>query len=555
MIKYIILFIFFICIFIVFRKIINDKKYEKYRYDFNSGYLESHNDESINMKSNLTDKNEYDQMKPCEHIDENKITELNTNNIKNKNIENNTNLKENSDMSSISRESLTDSFISIRLKHYDEIENNILMGHYRHFVIGDSPWYYIIGDVDNIQSLNNEDFQVLTQEIPIFFDNEGIDINAINGEGYTLLNMALSREDIQFVRILIELGARFSKLSLKYDYIALKLLVKKKNLELLNYLVDINFDLSLRDSSKKSILHEACSVKWREGIKCLVEFGLSLEDRDMYNKSALDYYCMEQNKPMIYNSLVFTEQEKKIKEEQSKNELIEYLYGNDVTNKEVDESLELRIPFSKEFNSFISKGTSSLLVAFCLEYSLKILEEANKFFRILDNSYPKEADDRINEPYFVIFVSYYAMFLISENKLISSFTSNANEFTDLTSLMIAREYSKIDSFDIHLKNEYIENINKMIHIAKRLEKMNHKINSGSDLEFEFSENSYEIESLKEIIISSNNPNEMLTLEEFMSLLLTDIEKLVHNIFIFGKNANLNVVNKIRDKFLTANDLN
>lgn len=125
----------------------------------------------------------------------------------------------------------------------------------------------------------------------------GADVNEGDRYDFTPLNYAVDNRNLPIVKVLLKKGANI-------DYgprVIKNSLVKavlKNNYEITKYLLKYKADVNSKLIKKYNILHHACKIKSKSGIKMiklLIKNNIKINTLDSNNMTALDYACLNNN--------------------------------------------------------------------------------------------------------------------------------------------------------------------------------------------------------------------------------------------------------------------
>ena len=123
---------------------------------------------------------------------------------------------------------------------------------------------------------------------------EGIDISTQDGDGKTLLHVAILAHDIKLVKLFLDLGVN-PNIANEARLAPIHLAVLNNRLDIIKLLKAYGADLELPSELEQTPLHIAVNTSNLEIIKYLIEQGADMNIVDENNSSVLDYAIDEAN--------------------------------------------------------------------------------------------------------------------------------------------------------------------------------------------------------------------------------------------------------------------
>ena len=121
-----------------------------------------------------------------------------------------------------------------------------------------------------------------------FLKKEGINVDAVNEDGFAPLHFACAKGYKDIVKMLLDKGANASIIS-NQSITPLHFAAKSGHKEVLQLILDAGADINATDKQGKTPLIYAIEAKKADGAKFLIDFGADVNIADNSGHTAIDY--------------------------------------------------------------------------------------------------------------------------------------------------------------------------------------------------------------------------------------------------------------------------
>ena len=121
-----------------------------------------------------------------------------------------------------------------------------------------------------------------------FLKKDGLNVNAVDGEGYSSLHYACLKGYKDIVKLLLEKGADVGAVSNR-SVTPFQLACVSGNKEIIKLLLDAGADINATDKVGKTALIYALEARKSDAAKYLLELGIDADIADNNGRKAIDY--------------------------------------------------------------------------------------------------------------------------------------------------------------------------------------------------------------------------------------------------------------------------